>query len=193
MRSSFEPRSPPRTPGVRSSASSIAQLFVTGPEEVALAATFVAVGALVLAFVALVAMLNGLLGAAGGLVGLPELTLERILGWLFAPLALLMGIPFGEAAQVGSLLGVKTVLNEFLAFRELGELAAEGALSERSTVIASYALCGFANFGSLAILIGAVGGMAPSRRSEIAALGLRSIAAGTLATLMTGCVAGLLL
>lgn len=151
------------------------------------------VGALVLAFVALVAMVNGLLGAAGGLVGYPELTLERLLGWAFSPLALLMGIPWSEAARVGSLLGVKTVLNEFLAFRELGELAAAGALSERSTVIASYALCGFANFGSLAILIGAVGGMAPSRRSDLAELGLRSIAAGTLATLMTGCVAGLLL
>lgn len=151
------------------------------------------VGALVLAFVALVAMLNGLLGAAGGLVGLPELTLERILGWAFAPLALMIGIPWDEAARVGSLLGVKTVLNEFLAFERLGELVAEGALSRRSTVIASYALCGFANFGSLAILIGALGGMAPSRRGEIAGLGLRSIAAGTLATLMTGCVAGLLL
>jgi CNT family concentrative nucleoside transporter len=94
---------------------------------------------------------------------------------------------------VGSLLGVKTVLNEFLAFRDLGVLIEAGALSRRSIVIASYALCGFANFGSLAILIGGVGGMAPSRRGDLARLGLRSILAGTLATMMTGCVAGILL
>jgi CNT family concentrative nucleoside transporter len=151
------------------------------------------VGALVLSFVALVALANGVLGGLGGLVGIEGLTLERIFGVLFAPLALLMGIPWAEATQVGALLGVKTVLNEFLAFEDLGRLVASGALSERSSVIASYALCGFANFGSLAILIGGVGGMAPGRRGELAQLGLRSILAGTLATLMTGCVAGLLL
>jgi CNT family concentrative nucleoside transporter len=151
------------------------------------------VGALLLAFVALIAMLNGLVGWAGGLLGFPDLTLQWILGVLFAPFALLMGIPWSEALQVGSLLGVKTVLNEFLAFRDLGVLIEAEALSPRSTVIASYALCGFANFGSLAILLGGVGGMAPSRRGDLAQLGLRSILAGTLATMMTGCVAGILL
>ncbi|MDJ0787020.1 MAG: nucleoside transporter C-terminal domain-containing protein [Myxococcota bacterium] len=151
------------------------------------------VGALVMAFVALIALVNGVLGALGGLVGWPELTLQRILGIAFAPFALLMGIPFSEATAVGSLLGVKTALNEFLAYQELADLRAAGGLSERSAVITSYALCGFANFGSLAILIGGIGGMAPSRRSEVAELGLRSILAGTLATLMTGCVASLLL
>ena len=151
------------------------------------------VGALLIAFVALIAMLNSLVGWVGGLLGFPDLTLQWILGVLFAPFALLMGIPWSEAVQVGSLLGVKTVLNEFLAFRDLGALIEAGALSRRSIVIASYALCGFANFGSLAILLGGVGGMAPSRRGDLARLGLRSILAGTLATMMTGCVAGILL
>ena len=151
------------------------------------------VGALLIAFVALIAMLNGLIGWVGGLLGFPDLTLQWILGVLFAPFALLMGIPWSEAVQVGSLLGVKTVLNEFLAFRDLGALIEAEALSPRSIVIASYALCGFANFGSLAILLGGVGGMAPSRRGDLARLGLRSILAGTLATMMTGCVAGILL
>ncbi len=151
------------------------------------------VGALLLCFVALIALANGIIGFAGGLVGLPGLTLQQILGWAFAPLALLLGIPMAEATEVGALLGVKTVLNEFLAFQALAGAVEAGTISPRSAVIASYALCGFANFGSLAILIGGVGGMAPSRRSDVAQLGLRSIAAGTLATLMTGCIAGMLL
>jgi CNT family concentrative nucleoside transporter len=151
------------------------------------------VGALLVAFVALIAMLNGMVGWVGGLVGFPELTLQRILGILFAPFVLLMGIPWSDAVQVGSLLGIKTVLNEFLAYRDLSALIEAGALSPRSIVIASYALCGFANFGSLAILLGGVGGMAPSRRPDLARLGLRSILAGTLACMMTGCIAGILL
>ncbi len=149
------------------------------------------VGALLLAFVALVAMANAAIATAGGWLGLPDLTLQRILGVLFAPVALLMGIPWEEARQVGALLGVKTVLNEFLAFQDLAGLIEARALSQRSVVISSYALCGFANFGSLAILIGGVGGMAPERRADLARLGLRSILAGTLATVMTGCIAGI--
>jgi CNT family concentrative nucleoside transporter len=169
--------------------------LIDAASEGALAALRLAayVGALLLAFVALIAMLNGLVGWIGGLLGFPDLTLQWILGVLFAPLALLMGIPWSEAVQVGSLLGVKTVLNEFLAFRDLGVLIEAQTLSPRSIVISSYALCGFANFGSLAILLGGVGGMAPSRRGDLARLGLRSILAGTLATMMTGCVAGILL
>jgi CNT family concentrative nucleoside transporter len=151
------------------------------------------VGALLIAFVALVAMVNAGVGWLGALVGVDGLTLERIFGFVFAPLALLMGVAPADALEVGSLLGVKTVLNEFLAYQDLAGQIAAGAISHRSAVIASYGLCGFANFGSLAILIGGVGGMAPSRRGEIAALGLRSIAAGTLAAASTGCVAGLLL
>jgi CNT family concentrative nucleoside transporter len=151
------------------------------------------VGAMLIAFVAGIALINGGLGAVAGWLGQENWTLQRGLGMLFAPLAWLMGIPWSEASTVGSLLGVKTVLNEFLAYAELAPLIEQGNLSGRSAVIASYALCGFANFGSLAILLGGIGGMAPSRRSDVARFGLRSILAGTLATLMTGCVAGILL
>jgi CNT family concentrative nucleoside transporter len=151
------------------------------------------VGALLVAFVAMVAMLNDALGWTGALVGLPDLTMQRVLGWLLAPLAWLMGVPWQDAAQVGALLGVKTVLNEFLAYQELGRLIHAGALAERSAQIASYALCGFANFGSLAILLGGIGGIAPARRPEIARLGLLSILSGSLASFMTACVAGIYL
>lgn len=151
------------------------------------------VGALLIAFVALIALANDLLGFLGGLVGLPGLEMQTIFGIVFAPVALLMGIPWAEASEVGALLGVKTVLNEFIAYQGLAESIAAGTLSERSAIIASYALCGFANFGSLAILLGGIQGLAPGRRPEAAALGLRSIFAGTLATCMTGCLAGVLL
>ncbi len=151
------------------------------------------VGALLIAFVALVALVNDVCGLVGGLLGRPELTLQEILGVLCAPLALVMGIPWQEAREVGSLIGIKTVLNEFLAYQALAEAMEAGTLSRRSVVIASYALCGFANFGSLAILLGGIEGLAPERRAEAASLGLRSIAAGTIATCMTGCLAGLLL
>jgi CNT family concentrative nucleoside transporter len=151
------------------------------------------IGALLVAFVALIALLNDVLGALGALLGLPGLTLQGLLGTLLAPLAWLMGVPWEDAAQVGALLGLKTVLNEFLAYQELSELIESGAIRPRSAVIASYACCGFANFGSLAILLGGIGGLAPSRRSEVAALGLRSILSGSLAAFMTACIAGLLL
>jgi len=151
------------------------------------------VGATLVAFVALIAMTNDVIGEVGNLLGIADLTLQRILGVLLAPLAFVMGVPWEDAPTVGSLIGVKTVLNEFLAYQQLGEYMAAGELSERSRIIASYALCGFANFGSLAILLGGIGGMVPSRRQEIASLGLRAILSGTLATCMTGCVAGLLL
>jgi len=151
------------------------------------------VGALLIAFVAMIAMLNGTLAALGNLIGVEGLSMERILGALLAPLAWLMGVPWEDASRVGALLGVKTVLNEFLAYQQLAELQAAGALSQRASVIASYALCGFANFGSLAILLGGIGGLAPERRPEVAQLGLRCILAGSLATFMTACVAGMLL
>ena len=152
------------------------------------------VGALLIAFVALIAMVNAGVGALGGLVGAEGLTLERIFGFAFAPLALLMGVAPADALEVGSLLGVETVLNDFSSPTRTSPARSRRARSsQRSAVIASYGLCGFANFGSLAILIGGMGGMAPSRRGEIAALGMRSIAAGTLASAMTGCVAGIFL
>ncbi len=151
------------------------------------------VGALLVAFVAMIAMLNDLLASGGALVGIPGLTLQRLLGWLLAPLAWLMGVPWQDAASVGSLLGIKTVLNEFLAYQELSALIAADALTPRSAAIASYALCGFANFGSLAILLGGIGGLAPGRRPEVARFGLLSILSGSLASFMTACVAGIFL
>jgi len=169
--------------------------LIDAASEGALAALRLAayVGGLLIAFVALVALANAGVETLGGFLGVEGLTLQRIFGVAFAPLALLMGIAPADALEVGSLLGLKTVLNEFLAYQDLAQQIAAGAISERSAVIASYGLCGFANFGSLAILIGGMGGMAPSRRGEIAALGMRSILAGTLASAMTGAVAGLLL
>ncbi len=149
------------------------------------------VGAMLVAFVAGIALVNDALAGAGAWVGVPDLTLQRVFGWVLAPLAWLMGVPLADAPAVGSLLGLKTVLNEFLAYEALARQVAEGNLAPRSAVIASYALCGFANFGSLAILLGGIGGLAPSRRPDVARLGLRSILSGTLATLMTGCVAGI--
>lgn len=151
------------------------------------------VGTMLVAFVALIAFSNDVLGAIGGVIGIPDLTLQRLLGWLLAPVSWLMGVPWQDAQQVGALMGMKTILNEFIAYRELGRAIAAGEIGERAALIASYALCGFANFGSLAILLGGIGGIAPNRRRDVARLGLRSILAGTLATMMTGCVAGMLL
>ncbi len=150
------------------------------------------IGALLIAFVALIAMLNSLLGGVGGLFGWPDLTLEGLLGLMLAPLAFVMGIPWSEAREVGSLIGLKTIVNEFIAYQRLAEALAAGTLSARSGVIAAYALCGFANFGSLAILLGGIHAIAPARRPEAAELGLHSILAGTLATCMTGCLAGVI-
>jgi CNT family concentrative nucleoside transporter len=151
------------------------------------------VGALLVAFVALIALANGVLGWLGGLIGVPDLTLQRTLGALLAPAAWLLGVPWADAGRVGALIGLKTVLNEFLAYQDLAAQIGAGALGARSAVIASYALCGFANFGSLAIMIGGIGGLAPERRGEVVELGLRSIVAGTLASFSTACVAGMLL
>jgi len=150
------------------------------------------VGALLVAFVALIALMDDACGFVGGWFGAPELTLARVFGLALAPLAFAMGVPWHDAVTVGGLLGVKTVLNEFIAYQQLGDLMRAGTLSPRAVMIASYALCGFANFGSLAILLGGIAGLAPTRRAEVASLGLRSIVAGSLASFMTACVAGLL-
>jgi CNT family concentrative nucleoside transporter len=148
------------------------------------------VGAMLVAFVALVAMLDRGVGWLGGLAGHGDLTLGKVLGVLLAPLAFVMGVPWSEAPFVGSLLGTKTVLNEFLAYQALAAQA--GTLAPRTVRIASFALCGFANLGSLAILLGGLGSMVPERRPDIARLGLRAILAGSLATFLTGTIAGLL-
>ena len=146
--------------------------------------------AMLIVFVALVHLFNLILALLPDAAGAP-LSLERILGWVMAPLAWLMGVPWSEAATAGSLLGVKTVLNEFLAYLQFAALP-ESALSERSGLIMAYALCGFANFGSLGILVGGLVTMVPERHSEIVGLGLKSIVAGTLATCCTGAVVGML-
>jgi CNT family concentrative nucleoside transporter len=152
------------------------------------------VGAMLLAFIALIALVNAVVGWAGGLLGLPGLSLERILGWLLSPLAFAMGVPARDAVEVGSLLGVKTVVNEFVAYLQLANGLREGSdLSPRSVLIASYALSGFANFASIAIAIGGIGAMAPERRGDLSRLGLRAMAAGTLATFQTATIAGMLL
>ncbi len=152
----------------------------------------VAVGAMVLAFVALVAMANGFLGAAGGLFGYPDLSFQQVLGWVFAPFMFLLGVPWQEAGVAGGLFGTKVVLNEFVAFIELGQLTSE-VLSDRSRAIVTFALCGFANFSSIAIQMAVTGGLAPNQRPVIARLGLRALAAGSLANLMSAALAGLFL
>jgi concentrative nucleoside transporter, CNT family len=152
----------------------------------------VAVGAMVLAFVALVALANGVLGGIGGWFGFPELSFQMLLGFLFAPVMFLLGIPWDQAITAGGLFGTKVVLNEFVAFIELGQLGA-AELSTRSRAIVTFALCGFANFSSIAIQMAVTGGLAPNQHPVIAKLGLRALAAGSLANLMSAALAGLFL
>ncbi|MDN9012041.1 NupC/NupG family nucleoside CNT transporter [Brevibacillus laterosporus] len=148
------------------------------------------VGAMLLAFVALVAMVNGLLGYIGGLFGM-EITLQRIFGYLFSPLAFAVGVPWSEAVQAGSYIGQKIVLNEFVAYIDMAKNMAN--LTPKTVAILSFALCGFANFGSMAMLIGGLGSLVPERRSEIAQVGMKVIFAGTLASLLNGAIAGMFL
>lgn len=154
------------------------------------------VGAMLLAFIGLIALINGLLGGVGGWFGMPELTLELILGYVFSPLAFLIGVPWEEATVAGSFIGQKLIVNEFVAYLNfapyLGE-AAEVVLSEKTKAIISFALCGFANLSSVAILLGGLGGLAPSRRHDIARFGMKAVAAGTLSNLMSATIAGLFL
>ncbi|MEZ5697237.1 MAG: nucleoside transporter C-terminal domain-containing protein [Sphingomonadaceae bacterium] len=152
----------------------------------------VAVGAMVLTFVSLIALANGLLGSLGDLLGAPGLTFQKILGWVFAPIMFLIGVPWEEAGAAGGLFGTKIVLNEFVAFIDLGAMD-NSLLSERARAIVTFALCGFANFSSIAIQMAVTGGLAPNQRPVIAKLGLRALAAGALANLMSAALAGLLL
>jgi concentrative nucleoside transporter, CNT family len=147
------------------------------------------VGAMLLAFIALIAMVNGFLGMAGGLFGFPSLSMELITGYLFAPIAWLMGIDWSECRAVGSLLGKKLIINEFVAYLDLKDQLT--TLSPRAVAISTYALCGFANFSSIAIQVGGIGTIAPSRRKDLALLGIRSLIGGTLACFMTACIAGI--
>jgi CNT family concentrative nucleoside transporter len=166
------------------------------------------VGAMLISFLALVALTNALLGALGvwlhqtvptlswtvnAWLGTPldKLSLQAILGWIFAPIAWALGVTWQDSQTVGSLLGTRTVLNEFVAFSQLG--AMKGALDQRSFTIATFALCGFANFSSIGIQLGGIGALAPTRRSDLARLGLRAMIAGTLANFVTATIAGALL
>ncbi len=157
------------------------------------------VGAMLIAFIGLIALINGMLGGIGGWFGMPELTLELILGWLFSPLAFLIGVPWEEATTAGSFIGQKIVVNEFVAYLNftpyIGEnaqvIAATGELmSEKTTAIISFALCGFANLSSIAILLGGLGSLAPNRRGDIARMGIKAVLAGTLSNLMAATIAG---
>ncbi len=152
----------------------------------------VAVGAMVLAFVALVALANGLLGGLGNMVGVPDLSFQRLVGYVFAPFMFLIGIPWKEALTAGGLFGTKLVLNEFVAFIDLSHMDA-AALSDHSRRIITFALCGFANFSSIAIQMAVTGGLAPNQRPVIAKLGLRALLAGSLANLMSAALAGLMI
>ncbi|HPU08058.1 MAG TPA: nucleoside transporter C-terminal domain-containing protein, partial [Thermogutta sp.] len=143
-----------------------------------------------IAFIALIAFVNWILGLFGD-VGNQPLTLERITGYLFVPFAWAMGIEWKDIPTIARLLGLRTVLNEFIAYQELTSI--KETLSPRSFIIASYAICGFANFGSIGVMIGGIGRLVPERRSELAILGFRSMVAGTLACYMTACIAGILL
>lgn len=157
------------------------------------------VGAMLLAFLALLAMINYGLGTFSSLTGLntylsvDSLKLETIFGWILSPITFLIGVPWQDAHDLGALLGTKIALNEFVAYKELGSYLKEASLLPKSRTMATFALCGFANFGSIAIQIGGIGVLAPDRRSELASLGLKAVFAGTIANLMTATFAGMLL
>ncbi|MCH2189928.1 MAG: NupC/NupG family nucleoside CNT transporter [Gammaproteobacteria bacterium] len=146
------------------------------------------IGAMLIAFVALIALINGLLGWFGGLIDYPDLTLQAIFGWIFRPVAFLLGVPWEQSSIAGSLIGQKLVLNEFIAFIDFGEQ--KDLLSAQSQAVISFALCGFANFSSIAIILGGLATIAPNRRADVAQMGLRAVAAGFMANLMSAAIAG---
>ncbi|WP_293730112.1 NupC/NupG family nucleoside CNT transporter [uncultured Actinobacillus sp.] len=152
------------------------------------------VGAMMIAFVALIALLNGILGGIGGWFDMPELSLGMIFGWIFKPLAWVIGVPWEEAHIAGQMIGTKLAINEFVGYFEFSKyLSPESAvqLTDKTKAIITFALCGFANFSSIAVLIGGLGGMAPNRRGDIARLGIKAVIAGSLANLMSATIAGL--
>lgn len=149
------------------------------------------VAAQLLAFIALIAMANGILSSAGELVGLQGLTFQRILSWIFSPFMIFLGIPFQDLQIAGALVGEKTILNEFVAYLSLTRESVN--LSDRSVIILSYALCGFANFSSIAIQVGGIGAMTPTRKKDLAQLGMRALLGGTLACFLTASMAAVIL
>jgi CNT family concentrative nucleoside transporter len=151
------------------------------------------VGVVIIAFLGLLAAVNALFGWLGSLVNLPQLSLQFILSFVMAPVAWLMGVPWNDCQKVGALLGTKTFLNEFIAFLDLKQLIADGKISQRAVIIATYALCNFANFGSIGITIGGLVAIAPQRQRDLARLGLRTMLGGLLAGFITACIAGILI
>lgn len=149
------------------------------------------IAAILLAFVALIALINGIIGLIGGLFGIDNLSLQSILGYIFAPIATIIGVPMKESVIAGSLIGQKIILNEFVAFTSLSEIIS--TLSPKTIAIVTFSLCGFANISSIAILIGGIGGMAPSRKHDIARLGWKAVLGGTLSNLLSATIAGFLL
>ncbi|MDZ7693440.1 MAG: nucleoside transporter C-terminal domain-containing protein [Balneolaceae bacterium] len=156
------------------------------------------VGAMLLAFIALLAMGNYFLEQFGSITGLNSLIeggplrIETILGWIISPIAFVIGVPWADAINMGSMLGTKIVLNEFVAYTQLADLVESGSLTQKTTTMATFALCGFANFSSIAIQIGGIGGLAPDRKSDLAKFGIMAVVAGTMANLMTATIAGML-
>lgn len=156
------------------------------------------VGAMLLAFIALLAMGNYFLEQIGNLTGINAmlpggpLRIETILGWILSPVAFIIGVPWADAVQLGSLVGTKIVLNEFVAYLQMSEMVGSAALSPKTVTMATFALCGFANFSSIAIQIGGIGGLAPERKSDLARFGIKAVFAGTMANLMTATIAGML-
>ncbi len=148
------------------------------------------VTALLISFVAMIALVNGIVGGLGGLIGFDGLTVQSILGYLLAPLAFVMGVPWSEATQAASFIGQKIVINEFVAYIDYVKVAAE--LSPKTQAIVTFALCGFANIGSVAMVVGGLGGLVPGRRKEMNTLAMKTLLASVLANLMSGTIAGLL-
>ncbi|QFI40107.1 NupC/NupG family nucleoside CNT transporter [Moritella marina ATCC 15381] len=151
------------------------------------------VGAMLIAFVGLIALANGITGGIGAWFDMPELTIQMILGWVFSPLAFVIGVPWHEAVAAGSFIGQKLVVNEFVAFLDFVSYIKNNELSEHTQIIISFALCGFANFSSIAILLGGLGSLAPTRRADIASMGMKAVLAASLANLMSAALAGLFL
>ena len=152
------------------------------------------VGAMLIAFVALIALINGMLGGIGGWIGMPDLSLGMIFGWVFRPLAWVLGVPWDEAGVAGQMIGTKLAINEFVGYMEFAPYLTPDApmqLADKTKAIITFALCGFANFSSIAILIGGLGGLAPNRRGDIARLGLKAVIAGSLANFLSATIAGL--
>jgi len=149
------------------------------------------IAAMLLAFIALISLANGLLGWVGGIVGIEGITLELIFGWIFAPLMFVLGVPWEDAVATGNLMGQKLVLNEFVAFVSM--VGVQDSLSPEGLAVITFALCGFANLNSLAILVGGLGGLVPERRRDISKLGLKAVLAGSLSNMMSACIAGVLL